>query len=116
MLATTLEFISAQGPHTMKGVLVGLLYAIRGFYQLIGAAFVYPFSVYSQRKIAQESTIVSCEFGYFLVTLALALGGVVCFVVSACRYTSIEYVGRKGFPRVTWRRYLSDKSGKSRST
>ncbi|XP_064392401.1 uncharacterized protein LOC135340046 [Halichondria panicea] len=96
LLATTLEFISAQGPHTMKGVLVGLLYAIRGFYQLISAAFVYPFSVYSWRKIAQESTIVSCEFGYFLVTLALALGGVVCFVVSACRY-KYRVRGEEGF-------------------
>ncbi len=94
--ATILEFISAQGPHTMKGVLVGLLYAIRGFYQLISAAFVYPFSVYSWKNIAQVSPIFSCELGYFLVTIGLALVGVICFIVSACRY-KYRVRGEEGF-------------------
>ncbi len=94
--ATILEFISAQGPHTMKGVLVGLLYAIRGFYQLISAGFVYPFSVSSWKIIAQESSIVSCELGYFLVTIGLALVGVICFIVSACRY-KYRVRGEEGF-------------------
>ena len=30
IMASTFEFISAQSPHTMKGVLVGLLFAVRG--------------------------------------------------------------------------------------
>ncbi len=92
--ATTLEFISAQGPHTMKGVLVGLLYAIRGFYQLISAAFVYPFSLHLWRT--NEGPIFSCELGYFLVTIGLSLVGVVCFVISACRY-KYRVRGEEGF-------------------
>ena len=43
-MASTFEFISAQSPHTMKGVLVGLLFAVRGFFQLIEALLLFPFS------------------------------------------------------------------------
>ena len=35
VMTTTLEFISAQSPHFMKGCLVGMLFAIIGFFQLI---------------------------------------------------------------------------------
>jgi hypothetical protein len=35
VIATTLEFISAQSPQSMKGLLVGVFFAIRGLFQLI---------------------------------------------------------------------------------
>ena len=37
---STLEFISAQSPHSMKGLLVGIIFAIQGFFQLIGYVFI----------------------------------------------------------------------------
>ena len=41
------EFISAQSPHSMKGVLIGIFYAVKGLFQLIGvlicsAKLLYP--------------------------------------------------------------------------
>ena len=36
------EFICTQSPHSMKGVLIGLLYAIKGLYQLLATLFVVP--------------------------------------------------------------------------
>ena len=88
ILATTLEFISAQSPHSMKGVLVGMLFAVMGFYQLIGASVVFPFSVLSWKHghIKHNSTVASCGFGYFLVTIFIAVIGLVCFVVCARKY------------------------------
>ena len=32
---TTLEFISAQSPHSMKGFLVGIFFAIKGLFQFL---------------------------------------------------------------------------------
>ncbi len=86
LLATALEFVSAQGPHTMKGVLVGLVFATKGFNQFIGAGLVYPFSLNQWIEIARESPIISCESGYLIVTLGLSLVGLICFIVSVCKY------------------------------
>ena len=37
VIATTFEFISAQSPQSMKGLLVGVFCAIRGFYQFLNS-------------------------------------------------------------------------------
>jgi len=42
---TILEFISAQSPHTMKGLLLGVFYAVRGFFIMSGCILVFPFSI-----------------------------------------------------------------------
>ena len=99
LLATALEFISAQGPHTMKGVLIGILFANKGLYQLIGASLVYPFSLkkyWKHVKPGQITSVLSCESGYFIVTLFIALIGLVCFVISACKY-KYRVRGEEGF-------------------
>ena len=42
---TVLEFISAQShPHTMKGLILGTYYAVRGFFIIMGCLFVLPFA------------------------------------------------------------------------
>ena len=67
IMASTFEFISAQSPHTMKGVLVGLLFAVRGFFQLIEALLLFPFSLKNiWNKVAREKPQISCEFSYYL--------------------------------------------------
>lgn len=95
LLATSLEFISAQGPHEMKGVLVGLVFAIRGFNQFIGASIVYPFSIHPWKTISEESPI-SCESSYLIVTIGLSLVGAICFAVSAYKY-KYRVRGEEGF-------------------
>ena len=37
------EFICAQSPHSMKGLLIGLSFAIKGFFQVLAAAMIIPF-------------------------------------------------------------------------
>ena len=87
IMASTFEFISAQSPHTMKGVLVGLLFAVRGFFQLIAAVVLFPFSLKNPWNIvAKETPQISCEFSYYLVTSIIALVGLVLFMIAARKY------------------------------
>ena len=87
IMASTFEFISAQSPHTMKGVLVGLLFAVRGFFQLLEAVLLVPFSVKKiWNRVAIETPQISCEFSYYLVTSFIALVGFVLFAIAARKY------------------------------
>ena len=86
-MASTFEFISAQSPHTMKGVLVGLLFAVRGFFQLTEAVLLFPFSVKTiWNKVAIQTPQISCEFSYYLVTSFIALVGLVLLAIAARKY------------------------------
>ena len=90
VMSTTLEFISAQSPHFMKGLLVGMLFAIIGFFQLIGALFFIPFSVrdiWFTKSMSINAPITNCGFGYLSFTFTVALIGLILFVVAAKKYT-----------------------------
>ena len=87
IMASTFEFISAQSPHTMKGVLVGLLFAVRGLFQLIAAIVLFPFSLKNPwNLVAKETPQISCEFSYYLVISVIAFVGLVLFAVAARKY------------------------------
>jgi len=81
---TILEFISAQSPHTMKGLLLGFFYAFKGLFILLGSAFTIPF--------AQESLwggkhgIYDCSFYYYLMNSVLAILVLIVFVFAAKWY------------------------------
>ena len=90
VMTTTLEFISAQSPHFMKGLLVGMLFAIIGFFQLIGALSFIPFSVrdiWFTKSMSLNPPITNCGFGYLLFTFTVAFTGLILFVVVAKKYT-----------------------------
>ena len=80
--ATTLEFISAQSPHSMKGLLIGMSFTIQGFSQLIGYLVVLPVSL---AKPWTDVTI-SCGFIYLLFTCIVGLGGLILFSLVARKY------------------------------
>ena len=42
---TAFEFISAQSPKSMTGLLIGTFYFVNGFFQLIGTVVAVPFSL-----------------------------------------------------------------------
>ena len=70
-----LEFISAQSPHTMKGVLLGAFYAFRGLAIMVGCVLVIPFTQQHWWKHTNGS-LYGCGFSYYLVTLLLGLAGI----------------------------------------
>ena len=83
---TAFEFISAQSPHSMKGLLVGMFFAIKGLFQLSSAFLLLPFSLPSHWEAINDPTKINCGFSYFFIVGGLALIGLVLFFVVAKRY------------------------------
>ena len=76
------EFLCAQSPHSMKGLLIGTLFAIRGVFQLLGAlVIVFPFVGWRV-----SSPFPSCGFTYYLINIVLAIIGFAAFVYVAKNY------------------------------
>ena len=76
------DFLCAQSPHSMKGLLIGTLYVIRGIFQLLGALIIiFPFLGW---RIS--SSFPSCGFAYYLVNIAIAVVGFAVFLYVAKSY------------------------------
>ena len=109
--ATVFEFISAQSPHSMKGLLLGTYYAISGVYQIVSSLVVLPL-VTTGDDVHYPSRI-GCLFGYFLfVSLATAIG-VILFTVAATKYKHRERDDRPYDHRFVidiYNRYLNEAS------
>ena len=89
IMATSFEFISAQSPHTMKGILVGTVFALDGTFCIIGCLILLPFSVeqiWKHGYLGQHPPVVSCGFGYYLVCITVAMIGFISFIVAVKRY------------------------------
>ena len=84
--ATIFEFISAQSPHSMKGLLLGTHFAIKGAYQFISSVALVPFTSYKLQDSEQHSLHTGCLFGYLLYICVIALIGLILFSVAARKY------------------------------
>ncbi len=80
---TIFEFISAQSPHSMKGLLLGMYYFITGVYQFMSSVAIVPFSIL--HGTLAISSYVGCLFGYLLLICVIGTIGFVLFLV-ACRW------------------------------
>ncbi len=74
------EFICCQTPQDMKGMIFGLLYAIKGFYQFLGAALVLPFFA------PWSSQILSCHSAYYLLHLAVGCVSLIGYIRAVKTY------------------------------
>ena len=89
VMATTFEFISAQSPFAMKGLLVGVFLTIRAVFQLVSGVALIPFSrkpLWNRQHMIEHPPVTNCGFGYLLFTCAAALIGLVLLSVVAKRY------------------------------
>ena len=85
---TVLEFISAQSPHTMKGLLLGVFYAFRGLFITLGCVATFPFA---QEKLWEDQRgMLDCGFYYYLSNSVLGVIGLVVFLSVARRYRNRE--------------------------
>ena len=76
------EFIYSQSPHSMKGLMFGAFFAIRGIFQLLGALiFIFPFFGWNT-----STAFPSCGFVYFLVNMIVALFGIIVYIWVARNY------------------------------
>ena len=106
--ATAFEFISAQSPHSMKGLLVGIFFAIKGLFQSISAAAVLPFAIPNVWN--RTSSVINCGFGYYLFTIVVASVGLVVFSIVVRRYSYRQRDERpydQRFAEQYYERYIS---------
>ena len=90
IIATTLEFISAQSPHSMKGVLIGIFFSIRGLFQFLNTITIIPLSLkrpWAVGKMIEDPPVTNCGFVYLLLTFVVGLTGLIMFSLAAKRYT-----------------------------
>ena len=89
VITTTLEFISAQSPQSMKGLLVGVFFAIRGLFQFFNSILIIPFSLkhpWASGRMIENPPVVNCGFAYLVLTCIVGLIGFFLFLVAAKRY------------------------------
>jgi len=79
-----LEFISAQSPYAMKGLLLGVFYAFRGLFTALGCALAIPFA--QDTLWRDHHSIFNCGFYYFLSTTVLAILALLVFLMASKRY------------------------------
>ena len=104
----TFEFICAQSPHSMKGFLIGVFFAVNGLFQLLGVLGIFlPFNVtfYLQNVYPTIRTysFPSCGFSYYLVNIIISIVGVIAFTYAAKKY---QYRQRDEF--CDERRYIEE--------
>ena len=111
VIATTIEFISAQSPHSMKSLLIGVFFAIQGFSKLIGYLLTLPFSASNYWKYKSG---ISCGSVYLLIISIVGLVGLISFSVAAIRYKyrkrDDENFRQRDVEEV-YTRYLSQRAG-----
>ena len=74
------EFICCQSPQNMKGLLFGLLYALRAFYQCVAAITIYLF-------ISQwNSEIMSCRSGFYIFNISSGTISLIFYITVARKF------------------------------
>ena len=82
IMSSTLEFISAQSPHSMKGFLVGLFFATRGLFQFISSIILFPFFSLDVFWRHQQS-VINCDSGYLIFVFLVGLLSLIAFTIVA---------------------------------
>jgi hypothetical protein len=73
--------MSAQAPYNMRGLLIGIFFSTQNFFSLVSLSIRYLFS---WRPVHMQP--YTCGFWYYLILACLALLGVCCYLVVACKY------------------------------
>ena len=86
LTVTVFEFISAQSPHSMKGLLLGTHFAITGVYQFLSSVLLIPFTSHKVQSGGPHPPRIGCMFGYFLLLCLIAFADLILFSVAAKWY------------------------------
>ena len=73
----------------MKGLIIGVFFAIRGLFQFIKSIVVIPFSLphpWGDGKILESPPVINCGFVYLLFTCVVGLIGLILFSVAVKKY------------------------------
>ena len=109
---TIYEFISAQSPHSMKGLILGMYYFICGVCQFITSIAVVPFSISQRLWVLSSRT--GCLFGVLLFACVIGMIGLLAFIAAARWYKYRERDDRPYDQRFVidyYERYLDQTHG-----
>ncbi len=73
------EFICAQSPPSMKGLLIGLSFAIKGIFQAIGSLILIPFGYF-------PPSFPNCGLWYYGINTLLSFFSLIVFIYYAKKY------------------------------
>ena len=77
------EFICAQSPYSMKGLLIGTFFAVRGLFNLLGIVIVFaPFTGW----LPLSDNRISCGIVYYSINVVIAFVGVIIYSCVARQY------------------------------
>ena len=108
VVTTTFEFISAQSPQSMKGLIIGVFFAIRGLFQFLNFIVIIPFSLkhpWTSGDILEHPPVTNCGFVYLLFTCVVRGMGLFCFQWQP-RSTNIGEEMKECFVNKMWKRYM----------
>ena len=80
IIAGSLEFVFAQAPLSMRGLLLGLWFSISGIYGIAGWMMIKPF------KAVSEYLVPSCELYILIMNFLFMLLSLILFIFSSRRY------------------------------
>ena len=80
-LISMYEFILAQSPHAMMGLIISLSFAIRGIFRAFGSLLFLSFVLYWKM-----TSLPSCGTVYFLVNIVIGIVSLVVYVYNAKKY------------------------------
>ena len=83
---TIFEFISAQSPYSMKGLLLGTHFAITGMYQFLSSVLLVPFTLHKPESDELHLPHIGCMFGYFLLLCLIVFADLILFSAAAKWY------------------------------
>ena len=74
VMCTGMEFFYAQSPHTMRGLMSGLLFFVQGLMTTIMAGLLFIFSHENLMiRLNVKYSYESCGFWYYLILVAVAV-------------------------------------------
>ena len=89
------EFICAQSPYSMRGLLIGLFYAVESvFMLLVGLLFGIIVAVFNHHK-DELLNHLSCGSWYLSFSIGIGIIGFILYVVAAKCYRKRERDGRQ---------------------
>ena len=83
LILSGIEFICAQAPFNMKGLMFGMVYGLYGLSSLVHSALAIPFL---SKKPLWEKAPLTCGVWFFVIQGVIVLSGLVVVVVMIKRY------------------------------
>ena len=85
LIFTGMEFICAQAPFNMKGLVFGITYSLFGLGTLIQTAVSIPF-LFKQPVAAWKKAPLTCEIWFFIIQAVIVLVGIVLMIITIKGY------------------------------